>query len=205
MKALLPIVYLGNVDYYSVWAQADEILLEKFESYPKQTFRNRTTILGANGVMDLTIPIKKGDERLITDIKIDNSVNWRNQHWQALLSGYKSSPFFEYFEADLIQFYESKGEWLFEELYQLHSQLLKLLSIKNTSSFTTEFYKETEGIDLRNRLKPSKDPQLFVQPEYYQVFSDKHGFSPNLGVIDLLSNEGKGASNYLKSIKMEFQ
>ncbi len=207
MKVLLPITYLGSIDYYAAWAQADEVIIEKFESYPKQTLRNRCTVYGANGPMDLTIPIIHGKNKLISSVQVDNAANWRNQHWQALLSGYKSSPFFTYFEAELETFYKSSGEKLFDELVSLNSVIVKLLGLKTSYTFTNDFQKEhpDDVLDLRDRFKPSKHPQLFKQPTYYQVFADKHGFKSNLSIIDLLCNEGRNSVSLLKQVELSPQ
>ncbi len=201
MKVILPISYLGSIDYYAILAQADEVLIECCESFPKQTLRNRCRILGANGILDLTIPMVHDENKLISTVSSDSSVNWKNKHWQALLSAYKSSPFFMYFEDDLRYFYENDSALLFNELLNQTKLICKLAGIKVKLRTTDEYEKDYPGyLDFRAYFKPSKHPRLFEQEAYHQVFGEKFGFNSNLSIIDLLCNEGRNTSDYLKSI-----
>ena len=197
----MPITYFGSLDYFVLIARSDEVWIEACESYPKQTLRNRCKILGANGLMDLTIPIAHQENRLISQFQSDEATNWRNQHWQALLSAYKSSPFFQYIEADLEQFYQQNHQPLFQLLYENTLQWCKWLGIKTTIHLTTDFeVAPADKLDFRDKFKPSKYPSLFSYEEYYQVFSDKHGFQSNLSILDLFCNEGRQALSYLMQI-----
>ncbi|MES2629728.1 MAG: WbqC family protein [Bacteroidota bacterium] len=205
MKVLLPLTYLGSIDYYAAWAQSTEVIIEKWESFPKQTLRNRCKIYGANGPLELTIPIVHTEKKLVTSVHSDESSPWRNRHWQALVSAYRSSPFFEYFEAELEPFYQSSGSNLFDELRELTETLVRMSGLHNNIHFTNTFVKDygEDVLDLRNHFKPSKHPQLFHQEAYHQVFADKFGFHPNLSVLDLLSNEGRNTASYLKSVPVQ--
>jgi len=123
------------------------------------------------------------------------------KHWQALLSAYKSSPFFQYIEADLEQFYQQNHQPLFQLLYENTLQWCKWLGIKTTIHLTTDFeVAPADKLDFRDKFKPSKYPSLFSYEEYYQVFSDKHGFQSNLSILDLFCNEGRQALSYLMQI-----
>lgn len=204
MKAILPISYLGSIDYYAVLAQADRIILEACETFPKQTLRNRCRIYEANGALDLMIPIDHSSGKSISQIRFDDGTPWRNKHWQALLSAYKSSPFFEFIEEDLKQFYVSGDNLLFSELLMLQKLICKFLGIKVEFETTTDFVREYSGaLDLRDKFKPSRFPQLFQQEPYHQVFSARHGYIPNLSVLDLLCAEGRNSLTYLKSIEIK--
>ncbi len=155
--------------------------------------------------MDLTIPIEHIETKLISEFKADESVNWRNQHWQALLSGYKSSPFFQFIEADLEQFYQKSDQKLFDLLFANTLQWCKWLGIKTPISRTSTFELKPEGvIDLRDKFKPSKYPQLFQYQPYYQVFGEKHDFHPNLSIVDLFCQEGRQSLSYLKQVEIGF-
>ncbi len=205
MKVLLPITYFGSIDYYAILAQADEVHIEKHESYQRQTLRNRCKILGVNGPMELSIPVAKQENKLISLIQTDESTPWRVQHLHALLSAYKKSPFFEFVEADIAQFYKLDGKYLFDNLYANTLQWCKWIGIK-TPVFLTEHFSKNPSpdiIDYRGMFKPSKNPCLFSYPTYHQVFAELNSFQENLSILDLFCNEGRNSLNYLKQIKLD--
>lgn len=200
MNALLPIIYLGNIEYYSLLKNAENILLEKHEHHIKQTYRNRTEIYGANGKLKLIIPLdKRGDRTFVKDLRIDNNQLWQKLHWKSIESAYRSSPYFEYYEHEFIPFYKKEFKYLIDYNLQLQERVLNLLEISVDLNFTESYQKEIESfIDYRSILNPkSKDHTSFSPTSYMQVFEPKHGFIPNLSIIDLLFNEGPNAESFL--------
>jgi len=80
MKVLMPSTYLGPISYYRILAAHDSVLRESMENYVKQTYRNRCSILGANGILDLGIPVKHtGNRDVMKDVKISNYERWQYQ------------------------------------------------------------------------------------------------------------------------------
>jgi hypothetical protein len=195
--ALLPLAYLGNIDYYQQLLAHDTILLERFENYPKQTIRNRCVIFGANGPIKLSIPVirESGTKQLIKDVKISYKESWQKDHWKGIVSAYNASPFFEYYADKLQAFYNTKPEFLLDFTAPLQTWALGRLQADIKTSFTTTYDQNPTATDLRPHF--SKNAQTKNAPQYLQVFSDKHGFQPNLSIIDLLFNEGPSASSYL--------
>ena len=195
--------YLPPIQFYSKLIAHPDVIFEHFEHYPKQTYRNRCYIYSPNGKQTLTVPLKSRAERTITkDIRICYNDNWQSIHWRSMEAAYRRSPYFEYFEDDLAPFYkEQKYEFLIDlniALFETINSLLKL-HVKHTA--TTEYIKTYENItDLRNMVSPrtklSDDP-YFVVKEYSQVFDTKHGFIPNLSIVDLLFNHGPRGLEYL--------
>ena len=130
------------------------------------------------------------------DIRISDHGNWRHLHWNAIESAYNHTPFFEYYKDDFRPFYEKRYEFLAdfnEELCHLICSLIDIQPVmKRTSEYKTEF--APGETDFRERIHPKKDfrledPDFSPQP-YYQVFQERHGFLPNLSIIDLLFNMG---------------
>ena len=195
MEYLLPISYLGPVAYYSAILQSEEIFIETKEHFIKQSFRNRCTIMGANGTQTLTIPKerKSSDKTLISDISISNQDNWQKSHWQSIVSSYNSSPFFEYYKDELLPFYNTKHNNLFYFNLKITKIILGFLQVKKELNFTSNFQKEFNGSDFR-----SSEFILENQEEYQQVFSDKHSFTPNLSILDVLFNLGPETTSYLE-------
>ena len=101
MKVLLSTPYFGPVQWYQKLHRADAVLIEQWESFQKQTYRNRCLIATTQGIQALTVPVVRNESPLIKDIRISDHGNWRHLHWNALQSAYGESPFFEYYQDDI--------------------------------------------------------------------------------------------------------
>lgn len=204
MKALLSSTYFGPVQWYQKLHRYEECLIEQYESFIKQTYRNRMVIATTNGPLALTIPTNHGDSMLMKDIRISDHANWRHVHWNAILSAYGESPFFEYYQDDIRIFFEKRYEFLFDFNMEITEKMIELLDIRPKISVTDEYLpklseeqrmKSEELIDFRDAIRPKKplpDPE-FTPKRYYQVYEQKHGFLPNMSILDLLFNEGNEA------------
>ena len=197
---LLSTTYFGPVQWYQKLNRYDHVLIEHHEHFQKQTYRNRCLIATAQGVQALTVPVS-GDEALISD-----HGNWRHVHWQALQSAYGDSPFFEFYEDDVRPFFEDR-RWrtLYEFNMDICLTMCRLLDIhphiQPTTTYIIPSGEDKRGglLDLRSSIRPkhpAEDPDFQPQP-YYQVFREKHGFLPNLSILDLLFNMGPEAIFYL--------
>lgn len=192
--------YAGNIQYYSLFAHYNEVLMERYAHYVKQTYRNRCQILTANGMMNLTIPVEKvsGEKILDKDVRI-SSTDWQRVHWTAIESAYNNSPFFLYYEDDIRPMYEKKFDFLLDFNLQLQETLVSLLGL-NTKFRLTENYIDSHEYDLRETLSPKYKGETsnFNPKPYYQVFKEKFGFVENLSVFDLLFNMGNESILILK-------
>jgi len=227
MKALLSSTYFGPVQWYQKLNRYDECLIERHESFIKQTYRNRMIIPTTNGPLSLTIPTNHDTSMAMKDIRISDHANWRHVHWNALLSAYGESPFFEYYQDDIRPFYEKKYEFLFDFNMEITEKMIELLDIRPKISVTDKYFpKKSEGqasfplgvsadlqsaeqasspstasdiVDFRDAIRPKKPlPDAeFTPKRYYQVYEQKHGFLPNMSILDLLFNEGNEAIFYL--------
>ena len=202
---LLSTAYLPPIEYLSFFMQTDNIQIEQHENFIKQTYRNRCLIPTANGILSLSIPVKKNGLHNcpIKEIEIDYTQPWQRTHWRAIEAAYNASPFFLYYRDYLEPFFcQQTIAALFDFNIQLLNLLLKLFSIKKDYSFTTEYkslYNE-DVKDYRQLINPKNPQENTNIPPYSQVFSHKKGFISNMSCMDLLFNEGKLAKDYLQQI-----
>ena len=216
MTTILSTTYCGPVQWYQKLYRSDLVLMECHETFQKQTYRNRCVIATTNGPQTLTVPVERGTSPFIRDIRISNHGNWRHQHWHALMSAYNESPFFDYYQDDFRPFFEKKYDFLYDFNMEICQKVCELIDIQPNIRHTEEYVKlrsvddgkiinslsnlstcqlvnlSTELNDLRSAINPKHPDEDadFIPRRYYQVYERKHGFQPNLSIIDLLFNMG---------------
>ncbi len=192
--------YFPPVIQYVVMAKTGTVILEREDHYQKQTYRNRCYIYGANGKQLLTVPVihvKGLGHQKSKDIQIDNSFNWQKNHLRSIQTAYRSSPFFEYYEDELMPVFEKKYKFLLDLNLETEQFISELLFLELSRDFTTE-YEENHADDFRYLVNAKSKKEFLLRP-YQQVFTDKHGFLSNLSILDLLFNEGTNALTYLEA------
>lgn len=194
---LLTSAYLAPVQYYTKLYAAPRILEERYDHYVKQTYRNRCIIAGPNGTQALSLPIEHTElEKPCTrDIRLSDHGKWQHLHWNALVSSYDNSPYFEYYADDFRPFYEKKYDYLVDFNEGLRETVCNLLDLHPHIELTASYIKPDtlDADDFRETIRPKVDytsDSSFRAVPYYQVFSQKHGFLPNLSILDLLFNMG---------------
>lgn len=194
---LLSSAYMPPVSFISAIAGAQEVLIEQYDSYCKQTYRNRCVIASASGPLTLTIPTVKADapKQLMKDVRISDHGDWRRQHWNALESAYMHTPFFIYYADEFRPFYEKKWDFLLDYNLELTNLILKLAGLETNLNLTETYsgteYSDKEISDLRSWIEPSVcNAKCPASQPYWQVFKQKFGFLPNLSAVDLLFNMG---------------
>jgi hypothetical protein len=203
MNSLFPLFYWAPIQYYSKLLRVDKILLEQFETYPKQTYRNRCELYGPNGKQSLQVPVEKGSfhKTLIRDLKISYETAWQKNHMKSIEAAYRSSPFFEYYIDDVLPVYSKKPVFLLdlnESILEISLEWLNLcVSFERTSEFSMNF----EGHDFRQMMHPksnkTEDDVDYRAVPYMQGFEQRHGFMPNLSILDLVFNTGPEAGSVL--------
>ncbi len=199
MNILLHPTYFPSISQFVAIAQAETVTFEMEDNFQKQTNRNRMYIYSPNGIQLLNIPVKHSTEnshQKTKDIKIETAFDWQKQHFKSLEAAYRSSPFFEYFEDDIIPIFEKKHTFLMDLNLETIDIVSKCLGLKLSYNKTEEYFREVDFSDFRNLANGKKDNYQFET--YPQVFEEKHGYINNLSILDLLFNEGRYALDYLK-------
>lgn len=204
----LSTAYLPNIQYFSKILSSDRICFETNENFPKQTYRNRCKIATVNGVLQLSIPVIRArtHKTPIKEVKIDYTEDWIIKHINALTSSYRSTPYFEFYKDEIFDVLLNEERYLFDLNIKLTLLIMKQIGFKREFVFTNEFELSYPKNDFRNSIHPKKKHNVaddnFNLQNYYQNFSDKNGFIPNLSIVDLLFNEGPLSYSILrKSIK----
>lgn len=189
--------YFGELPYFQAIAKYDEIVIDVHEFYKKQTWRNRTQILGSNGPMYLSVPVLRpnGSKTTIKEIEIGNETPWRKDHWKAIESSYKHAPFFFYYGPLIKDMIYRKEKYLIDFNEHILKNILDWLDLKIKVKRSEQYISPESPSDYRVALDKKKFDQ--EQRSYIQVFSDKMPFYANLSILDLLMNEGPLARNFV--------
>ncbi|MDY6297185.1 MAG: WbqC family protein [Alloprevotella sp.] len=200
MTALFSTAYLAPVQYYARLLAIGEAggvaYEERHENFLKQTYRNRMVIAAASGPLTLSIPVAHtGGKVPICEVEVSTHGNWTHLHWQAIVSAYRQTPFFDYYADDIRPFFEHPPRFLVELNEGLRLTVCRLLGITTPLHPTQSFHERVpEDVeDCRTLISPRcplSDDKRFQPAPYYQVFSSRHGFLPGLSICDLLFNMG---------------
>jgi len=203
--AVVSLHYFPNIAFFSLFQQYDKVVIESAENYNKQSFRNRCQIAGANGIQNLVVPVQKisGQKQLVTDVEISYDTNWQHQQWHALKSAYRSSPFYDFYVDEITYVFHQHHSHLFELNKSIFELLLELLQIDTEFEYSEDYFESDESCsdDYRSIISPKQKKEVAKYHQYYQVFSAKYGFVPNLSILDLLFNEGPASSEVLNETK----
>ena len=187
-------LYLAPVPLYVHLYAADRLVIDDVSPFVKQTYRSRAAIASESGAQQLTIPVVHDGGRVaMRDVRISEHGNWRHQHWNAIVSAYRKSPFFEYYADDFAHFYEEKDGFLMDFNLRLHGVVSELLGLERGVEFLSARDVDAAAVsDLRNIAEPKvlASMQGVSELPYYQVFTQRNGFIPSLSIVDLLFNTG---------------
>ncbi|MEO8774540.1 MAG: WbqC family protein [Gelidibacter sp.] len=200
MDILLHPTYFPSIAQCVAMIQAKKVTFEVCDNYQKQTYRNRLNIYGAQGKMPLTVPVvySQKNRQLYKDIIISNDEKWQDSHWKSIQSAYRSSPFFEFYEHDLLPLFNEQKTHLMDFNFRCLDAVLECLQHDLNYDLTIEFELNTpKKTDYRNLADHRKEIEQSLKP-YVQVFDEKHGFIHNLSILDLIFNEGPNALLYLE-------
>lgn len=206
VKTILPVTYLGNVQWFA-HLLGDECVVDVGEYYLKQSYRNRCTILSANGVMSLSVQVVKSNRPHVPvrDVRIDYSKRWQHQHWVSIVSAYKSSPYFDFYGEAFEPFYQRRYDFLVDYDLDLCRTVMQVLGMPDVLRIVDSRDGLPDGPynDLRGNFSPkprlAREDSRFAARPYCQVFADRMPFAANLSILDLIFCEGPESLSILKS------
>lgn len=205
---LLNTAYFPPVTYMTCVVRGGRFFIEQWESYGKQSYRNRCSILSANGVQCLVVPVKHDRKvKLLTkDVRIDYSTPWQKLHYRSIESAYRNAPFYDYYIEEFLPFFRREEMFLLDLNNRILEAFLRIFNVSKTLTLTSDYEAHPAGVcDMRDAFhpKPSRRVGSFrveTKP-YTQTFADRFPFIPDLSVMDLLFNMGPEAMDYFPDEK----
>lgn len=169
------------------------------ERYVKQNLRTRCHILSPNGVVALVIPVAHQDlnNSLVKDVRISHKENWQRRHFRTIKTCYGRSPYFEFFEDDLINLYSSSPEYLWEFNLTTIRFLFDSMGLPNQIEVLDDENEDALKTSISDFSLPE---QIAQQPPYMQVFRDRFPFISGLSALDLVMNLGPASVSYLRAL-----
>lgn len=200
MAVFIP-TYFSPISQYRAIVNAETVVFETEDNFQKQSYRNRCYIFNTNGKQLLNIPVKHpvtSGRKKTKDTIIESATNWQDQHFKSLKTAYRNSPFFEFYIDDLTPIFEKKYKFLQDLNFDTFDFITDALQLKIDYKKSESYIESEEKIDFRNLADAKFTPNILTN-NYIQMFDDKHGFIPNLSILDLLFMEGPNAISFLEN------
>lgn len=205
MRPVFPIAYFGSIRYFRELSKYNSVKLEIFEHFPKQTLRNRTNILTANGILTLSVPVEKvhGSKTLTRDIGINYDKKWQLDHWRAIRSAYQSAPYFDHYGMEIEELLFSNAKSLVEFDVMITQRICKWLALDVNFELSNSF--EKIGVNDYRTTLSNKQLEPSSETPYIQVFPSEQSYSDDLSILDAILCEGPLARNLLLTNQTEIQ
>ena len=209
MQNVFSTSYFPNIEYLQKIVRFSKLHIENHEFYQRHSYRNKTKILGSNGTIFLTVPIRKNKSKTIINQTQIADQNWQKKHLKSIQSAYGSSPFFIYYYSEIEQIINQKHNYLIDLNNLILEYINNTLNL-NLTIYPTQEYKHTAQYrdrDFRfDNLKSNTTSKIV--PYQQVIFKNNHkikkiDFYPNLSFLDLLFNLGPNTHKYLHDLQIK--
>ena len=186
---LLPLYILPTIGYVEKLISNLPFQMALGERYRKQTDRSRFQIAGPNNLQVLSLPIvHPGNYAAMAEVKLNNNENWQIKHWRSIETSYRKAPFFEYYAHHFEPLFQKKYGLLAEISIEAIYIIFKILKFEKRIVLNFSNQRTISPINAEGKI------------QYQQVFIERHGFIPDVSILDLIFNEGPNAMEFLKRI-----
>jgi hypothetical protein len=191
-----------SIPVIAILLNTSEVIIESREHYQKRSFRNRYHIGSHQGMMELSVPLKKAknNHQLITEVLISYDLDWPGQHWKAIQTSYGRAAYFLYYK-------DQVRELLFNNavnLFDLNQASLKFIQdvlqfdLNLNCSIVYNKICDEKYLDLRSAFH-LEFSRMYSGLPYYQVYSAQTDFIPGLSFLDLLFHKGPESFTFLQN------
>ena len=198
MIPVFPSAYWGSIAYFKSLCQFDKVIIETKEHFIKQTGRNRSDVLGANGILSLSIPVKRknGGKTAMDEVELSNEENWRARHWRTIMSAYQSAPFFDYYGMEVEEILFSDETSLLSLNKTILERVIHWLDLPIEVTYSTSFIEPQEN-DFRAFLLNKNHATETIPAPYIQVFPGDESYNESLSILDPIMCLGPMARNLI--------
>jgi hypothetical protein len=216
--------YFPYPGFFNKLSSSDIFVIMDDVQYDKR-FTNRNKILNAQGPIWLTVPINKADKFAPNiDVRINNEIPWREEHWKKLSLSYSNAKFFRDYVGYLEGVYKKEWNSLFELDFETTKKTMEWLGINVPIVRESGLHVTSEGtqriVDVCKAVgadaylsgkggKGYMDEELFKKNDLKLEYQNYHGqpyqqrftstFVPDLSIIDMLANAGPESLQLIKS------
>ena len=187
--------YFGDIKFISTLIKSTYAFFLPDVRYEKSLHLNRTFLIGANGPLLLTVPLIGGRDKKqkLKDVQISYVDPWQKIQWRGIDSSYRKAPWFEDYAPGLMELFQLKEKYLLDLNLKTMEWVSKKLKINIDILADSGFAKKETSENLHEETG-------YQFETYQQVFMEKHGFKPNLSILDLLFCKGPSAKYYLEDV-----
>lgn len=196
--SILPAAYFGSIAYFEELARHQTVVIECKEKFPKQSYRNRCDIVGANDIIALYVPLERpnGSQTITDEVLILPETKWKNEHWKSIRSAYESSPYFEFYGNEIKELIFSETKSLVDYNLKITQRIIDWLDLEVTMEKST-FFAPIEKNDHREKLLSKKEFRTIEKSPYIQVFEYPGSFYKGLSILDPIMCLGPLARNLI--------
>jgi hypothetical protein len=215
--------YLPWLGYFDKIERSDVFVFLDNVQFKKNEWQNRNKIKTSDGWQWLSVPVIHSFTQKISEVEINNTVQWGRKHLMALVTHYSKAPFYKNYIDFFEQTYTREWTYLVDINIHMIEYLVEALRLSDKKFVLSSDLESREGsterlIDICKQLGgdvylSGKDGakymdldifkeegiqvifQDYKHPRYEQLYGD---FEPFLSIIDLLFNCGPDSLSILK-------